>query len=122
MYVLKSNVLDFSLDLRPNFYSFDPNATIKLHKKGIRMNDEMKWQILTIASDFGASYMNKQQHDTLFVAIIKTQSYLCGFKRPVIGIKYLQNIGSSIRPFQELIPQILNTYLVPKLLGNVLPT
>ena len=88
MYVLKSNLLDFSLDPRPNLYSSDPNATIKLRKKGIRMNEQMKWQMLTIASDFGASFMNKQQRDTLFVAIIKTQSYLCGFKRPAMGLKY----------------------------------
>ena len=91
MYILKSNLLDYSLDPRPNLHSTDQSATIKIRKKGIRMTDEMKWQMMTIASDFGAFYMSKEKRDNLFAAIIKTQSYLYGYKHPAMGLKYFTN-------------------------------
>ena len=114
MYLLKSNLLDFSLEPRPNLHSVDPNATIKLREKGIRMTDEMKWQMMTIASDFGASYLSKETRDKLFAAIIKTQSYLYGFKRPAMGLKYFTNHWYKYKSISRSDPSNLENVFTSK--------
>ena len=81
---------DLSVTRRP-----DPSKVgsfVPLLSKKKRTSQCMKWSLITIACDLGATEMTPRQREKLFWAVTRTQSYYYGFVKDCISLSYFRKL------------------------------
>ena len=76
------------------------------------MTESMKWSLVAIASDYGATDLGPTKRSELFQAVIKVQSYLYGFKGPALTLEYFQKLWRKFKTTMNKDPsKLFQTYL-----------
>ena len=77
-----------------------------------RTTETMKWSMVAIACDYGASDMTYKKRLELFKAVIKVQSYLYGFVAPAISVSYFLALWRKFKTGMRKNPtKLFDTYL-----------
>ena len=131
-YIESSTQYDFLLKPCPNPFAMNDHDNTELKKKGTRTDVNVKWAMITVSNNMGASDLKKKDRDQLFKAVILTQSYLQGCDRPVFSVKYFSKSYTKFKLCARNRPDLLADVFVPRsskkkqsyidMLGNLFPT
>ena len=110
-YIRLSKVIDFQAKIRGPIEGIC-DTEIPIYPSRKRMSEAMKWSLVAVASDYGATDLDSKKQLELFNAVIRVQSYLYGFKAPAMSIKYFQVLWRKFKRRMNKNPTMLfNTYL-----------
>ena len=92
-YIAASKLFNFQVCPRLNpFSSNDKDEYIDVKEPGSRVEESMKWGMISICFVMGAQMLKKHFHDLFFKAVVVTQLYLNGFDRPVFTLRYFNKL------------------------------
>ena len=91
----------------------DTDRTIELKPSGTRCHSNIKWSMVTICNDLGASSLAPNERDELFKAVIYTQSYLEGYDRPLFSLTYFTKMWLRFKLRVNNHPHLLAQVFAP---------
>ena len=107
----------FNFQVRPRlnlFSSNDKDEYIDVKEHGSRVEESMKWGMISIYSVMGANMLRKHFCDLFFKAVVVTKSYLNGFDRPVFTLKYFNKLWITFLHCVKHKPDRMSILFQPK--------
>ena len=110
-YIRLSTVIDFETTVRAPIHGLCEEA-IPIYPSRKRMSESMKWSLIVIACDYGATDLEYKERLELFKAVIKVQSYLYGFKAPALSLSHFLTLWRKFKNTMRKNPsRLFDTYL-----------
>ena len=107
-YISLSHNLDFNAKVIPGL----TQGPIEVFPSRKQMSETMKWTMVAIACDYGATDMSYKNRLELFKAVIHIQSYLYGFKSPAMSLSYFLALWRKFKQCMNKDPtKLFDTYL-----------
>ena len=109
-YIRLSKVIDFTTSVRAPIQGLC-EASIPIYPHRKRMSETMKWSLIAVACDYGATDLEFKQRLELFSSVIKVQSYLYGFKAPALSLSYFLTLWRKFKNTMRKDPtKLFDTY------------